>query len=250
MERRAALAAACASGVCLAVGTVSFAAIGGVSILGYGGGGAPRSAPAEPTVVRRVQTVDDVVVVVSTAAPSLADPSVEAEPSQGIVGAPIALAKGSGSGPAALKSPVPVTTGDPAPVGAAGAAGQPAVTTPTTLPPDGPATGTTTPQPTGTVPPPTQPAAQPASTPSASSNPPTTQATVPAGAPPASAPPSSTAPSSPPATTAPPPASAPPTTVRPPGVPANWPASRPIPPMPPNCQKPQLEDNGVWNCDH
>lgn len=40
------------------------------------------------------------------------------------------------------------------------------------------------------------------------------------------------------------------TTVRPPGVPADWPANKPIPPMPPNCQQPQLELNGVWNCDN
>lgn len=37
---------------------------------------------------------------------------------------------------------------------------------------------------------------------------------------------------------------------RPPGVPADWPAGKPIPPMPPNCKHPQLEDNGVWNCEH
>ncbi len=38
------------------------------------------------------------------------------------------------------------------------------------------------------------------------------------------------------------------TTTRPPGVPADWPPGKPIPPMPPNCHNPQLEDNGVWNC--
>src|SRR5205085_9723848 len=37
-------------------------------------------------------------------------------------------------------------------------------------------------------------------------------------------------------------------TTRPPGVPADWPAGKPVPPMPPNCRQPQLEDNGVWNC--
>lgn len=40
------------------------------------------------------------------------------------------------------------------------------------------------------------------------------------------------------------------TTTRPPGVPDDWPADQPIPPMPPGCQKPQLEDDGHWNCDH
>ena len=57
----------------------------------------------------------------------------------------------------------------------------------------------------------------------------------------------------PPTTAAPaPPTTVPPTTstTRPPGVPADWPADKPIPPMPEGCQKPQLEDNGEWNCDH
>jgi hypothetical protein len=35
---------------------------------------------------------------------------------------------------------------------------------------------------------------------------------------------------------------------RPRGVPEDWPAGKPVPPMPPNCHEPQLEDNGVWNC--
>jgi hypothetical protein len=38
-------------------------------------------------------------------------------------------------------------------------------------------------------------------------------------------------------------------TTRPRGVPRDWPADKPIPPMPPNCREPKLEDNGVWNCD-
>ena len=29
----------------------------------------------------------------------------------------------------------------------------------------------------------------------------------------------------------------------------DWPAGKPIPPIPPGCRQPQLEDNGVWNCD-
>jgi hypothetical protein len=60
----------------------------------------------------------------------------------------------------------------------------------------------------------------------------------------ATAPPTTSAPSPPttvPSTTS---------TTRPPGVPADWPDDKPIPPMPAGCQKPQLEDNGVWNCDH
>jgi hypothetical protein len=36
----------------------------------------------------------------------------------------------------------------------------------------------------------------------------------------------------------------------PPGVPADWPSSQPIPPMPLGCVQPQLELNGAWNCQH
>jgi hypothetical protein len=50
----------------------------------------------------------------------------------------------------------------------------------------------------------------------------------------------------PPVTAAPAPATT--TTTRPPGVPSDWPPDKPIPPMPPGCREPQLEDNGVWNC--
>ncbi len=35
---------------------------------------------------------------------------------------------------------------------------------------------------------------------------------------------------------------------RPEGVPADWPANKPIPPVPADCVQPQLEDNGIWNC--
>jgi len=39
------------------------------------------------------------------------------------------------------------------------------------------------------------------------------------------------------------------TTTRPPGVPRDWPPGKPIPSVPPNCHHPELEDNGVWNCE-
>ncbi len=41
-----------------------------------------------------------------------------------------------------------------------------------------------------------------------------------------------------------------PTSTLPAGVPRDWPAGKPIPPKPANCVKGQLEDNGVWNCEH
>jgi hypothetical protein len=50
--------------------------------------------------------------------------------------------------------------------------------------------------------------------------------------------------------TAYPEAPAPSRSQRPPSVPADWPASKPIPSMPPNCVDPQLELNGTWNCQH
>ncbi len=53
-------------------------------------------------------------------------------------------------------------------------------------------------------------------------------------------------PDSPPATATTVPATT--SMTRPRGVPADWPRDKPIPPMPPDCHQPQLEDNGVWNC--
>jgi hypothetical protein len=53
---------------------------------------------------------------------------------------------------------------------------------------------------------------------------------------------------SPPVTAAPAPATT--TTTRPSGVPRDWPADKPIPPKPAGCRDGQLEDNGVWNCQH
>jgi hypothetical protein len=53
---------------------------------------------------------------------------------------------------------------------------------------------------------------------------------------------------SPPVTTAPAPATT--TTTWPSGVPRDWPADKPIPPKPAGCRDGQLEDNGVWNCQH
>ncbi len=33
-------------------------------------------------------------------------------------------------------------------------------------------------------------------------------------------------------------------------IPSDWPTGSPIPPIPPDCEEPVLEDNGIWNCDH
>lgn len=32
-------------------------------------------------------------------------------------------------------------------------------------------------------------------------------------------------------------------------IPSYWPANTPIPPVPPGCPEPVLEDNGTWNCE-
>ena len=90
----------------------------------------------------------------------------------------------------------------------------------------------------------TAPAATPTTVPrDSTTSVPTTVTSTPATAPAPSAPATSAPATSAPATTA-----APTTTVRPPGVPKDWPANKPIPPMPADCEQPQLEDNGVWNC--
>jgi hypothetical protein len=52
----------------------------------------------------------------------------------------------------------------------------------------------------------------------------------------------------PPATSAPTPITAPAAPTQHVELPDDWSPGQPIPPMPPNCQEPHLEDNGVWNC--
>jgi hypothetical protein len=39
-----------------------------------------------------------------------------------------------------------------------------------------------------------------------------------------------------------------PTTDRGVEIPDDWPAGKPLPPIPEHCHEPHLEDNGVWNC--
>lgn len=130
----------------------------------------------------------------------------------------------------------------PDPSGASGQGGRP-----TGTPPAAPA-GSTPPATVATPGVTTGAAPGTAPTTSGANQPPmstvTTATTVTPGAPVATTPPVTTAP----ATTAP----TPPTTAaaRPEGVPADWPANQPIPPMPAGCVQPQLEDSGVWNCQH
>lgn len=112
-----------------------------------------------------------------------------------------------------------------------------------TIPPGVPASPTSA-TPVTSASPTTAPAATPTTvTRDSTTSVPTTVTSTPATAPAPSAPATSAPATSAPATTA-----APTTTVRPPGVPKDWPANKPIPPMPADCEQPQLEDNGVWNC--
>ncbi len=115
----------------------------------------------------------------------------------------------------------------------AGSVSQPAATTPTVANPEG--NGSTPPSRPHTAAPP----APHESAPTTAHENPTTRPEIPAPTTaPTTAPPGST-------TTIPTT-----TTTWPLGVPRDWPPGKPIPPMPPNCRQPQLEDNGVWNCDH
>jgi len=238
MERRLALVAAGAAAVTLGIGTVCFAALGGGDILGLSTKGAESIAPAAPA-----QTVTRVVVVVGAdGTPTGTELVVETVPASPALspGPTSAAAAETTPGDAALPSnAAPATTSQTSPSRVTGAATTaapqitwPTVTRPTTATPttEKPTTATpTTAAPVTTV--------RPA--------PVTTHATVPA--------PATTVATTPPTTVKPvvTTTTAPATTsTLPRGVPANWPAGKPIPPKPPNCVNGQLEDNGVWNCEH
>lgn len=203
MERRRALALAATITAVLGSTAVAAAAVGGTSLLGFGGSGhtaqlnvlgpSGQGTSAGAGVITRTKDVYDMVTVggsIGAAGPrsaglvSVAQPAVPAMvvPAAPTVVMPHRFAKRH-------RRETGVTPSKPRP---------PVALAPTTTP--------TTKTPT------TQPVSAPA---------PTTATTLPVT-----------------------------TTTRPRGVPADWPPGKPIPPMPPNCQQPQLEDNGVWNCDH
>lgn len=217
MERRTALAAAVAGAATLATASVTLAAVGAIDILGFR---SPRVAAGatDPVVVKQIETVDSLVVI----------PSMPTAWS-------ITSAAGSGAQRFALVAmqPVAPASGSAAPSAASGSAspyyasgGQGAAAPAASF--------VTLPASPDTAPPPTSATTKPA---------------------PSTAAPTTGAPTTtrPPTTTAPPTTAAPTTTPRttlPPGVPADWPKDKPIPPMPAGCQNPQLEDNGVWNCEN
>lgn len=241
MERRTALVSAIATGVSLTVGVVAFAAIGGASILGLGGGGSGAPSAGAPMVVHQVQTIEDQVVVSSHSTdvprdsaraplvPAAGETSASVPAADGVTvvigGSPTGsrsagVSAGSQSNtapPSAAEIPsvsVTATTSTPSSVQLVA----PSSSAPATAPPSSSATPAATP---GTAATPTTAAATPATA---------VSTTAPASAAPASAAPATTA-------------------ARPPGVPADWPADQPVPPVPADCLKPQLEDNGVWNCE-
>jgi len=210
MERRKALALAATITCVLGSTTVAVAAVGGTSLLGFGGGRHAQLSVLGPTgpgaglgaggagVITRTKDVYDTVTLQSAA-------------------------KGGGAMPArpaglisALLPALPMPAGRPTVVRSH--AGRP----------NHHSRGSTT-RPRSRPSPPKTP-----STPST----PTTSTTEP---------PSFSSPTPTPTTTTLAPVT---TTTRPPGVPPDWPPGKPIPPMPPNCHQPQLEDNGVWNCDN
>jgi len=228
MERRLALVAAGAAAVTFGIGTVCFAALGGGDILGLSAKGAESIAPAAPA-----QTVTRVVVVVGAdGTPTGTELVVETVPALPALSPDptIAAAAETTPGDAALPSnaaPAATSQTSPSRVTSAATTAAPQITWPTVT---RPTTATpTTAAPVTTV--------RPA--------PVTTHATVPA--------PATTVATTPPTTVKPvvTTTTAPATTsTLPRGVPANWPAGKPIPPKPPNCVNGQLEDNGVWNCEH
>lgn len=183
------MAASVAASLSLVAGTLAYAAVGGASMFGFGG--ASDGPLSQAQLVKRIETIDQVVVVSSV------DPQAAARAAGGTsTTAPAAQSTLPNGVPLIILTvPKPGATAPP-----------PAITLPTS-PTVAPAVATTT-VPQATTPPP------------ATTSPPTT---------------------APRAVT---------TTTRPPGVPADWPADEPIPPMPPDCEQPQLEDDGQWNCDH
>ena len=176
-----------------------------------------------------VPLLDTTIATIATPATGDA-PTVEGtrlptslNPAAPIVAAPVAAGP---AGPVTAPAPGPAAPGQGgrSPAAAAPAATAAPATSPVTSP-------VTSPSPTGGAQPPATTAA-----------PATTTAPTPAGTT------AATITTSPTVTTAPAPVTT--AATRPEGVPVDWPANKPIPPMPAGCVEPQLEDNGVWNCQH
>ncbi len=219
MERRLALTYSVSAVVTLAAGCFTIAAVWG----GLFAGASPR-ASADGT---RMEMVDDYIVVHSstTVAPEVAAVLGDLQPTASGSTRSAGTAAPTGRAPAVgpLHTPTASPTGTP---------DVPAPDSPTTVSPIAALAPIQPPPPADTAAPDPTPPPAVAPGPVAS----------PASAPAASTPPSTTAaPQPPPAPASP----AVPSGVR---IPSDWPADKPIPPIPAGCRQPQLEDNGVWNC--
>ncbi len=284
MQRRIAMAVAVAATTSFGMGFVAFAAVGGASVFGFNGPSGAVGPRSEMIVKHRTETIERVVVV-APVAPSVAGASrplllaslvdsgghalamsspiasvqTVTSPNLGVQGAettaPVVVQ--SSSSTQSTRAPVqPKFQSSTSPAGAQA----PLNTSPTDDPitasdTTGPVLTATTAAPPNTASPVTNPSPRTTGAPditappAPSAEPETTEAPATTALPAAPPAPETTAPPAPTVTSGvPEPATT--TTVRPRGVPADWPANKPIPPMPPGCQEPQLEDNGIWNCDH
>ncbi len=208
MDRHIAKVTAFATGASLIAGTYAFAAVGGMSWLGLGSTAGLHKIAAEAGVAPGTTNAVDVTAAATS-------------PLTNAPLAPISVAVPSNS------------------TSRAGASQPQALTTPAASPQPGAPTAVNAPQPEAPAPViviPIITAAPPTAAPAIIPK------TVPVTPAPTTAAPTTAAP-----TTAAPKVT--PTTVaRPPGVPSDWPAGKPIPPMPAVCSQPQLELSGVWNC--
>lgn len=220
MERRLAITYSITATVTLGIACFAFAAVGG--------GLFADAVPELTGEGKSVEFIDDYIVLhsSSTLAPDLtAFVGVDSVPAPAPAGdTPRAAAQADGS------------TAAPGPVALAPAA------------PDAPAAATLdAPSNQGPAPTPAQAAAPapppaPLPVPAPAPAPPMTTTVAPKPAPAPAPAPTTTAPR---ATTTTAPTTSLPSGVR---IPSDWPSGTPIPPIPPGCREPQLEDNGVWNC--
>jgi hypothetical protein len=215
VERRLALTYSVSAAATLVAGSFAIAALGG----GLFAGATPRTSVDG----MRIETVDDYVVVHSsiTVATDMATIAVGPGPAPG---SETSAGSAAPTGNAQSVGPLPTPTQPPT-----GTAEGPGPDSPATVPPIASL---------DPIQPPT-PEAAPEGTPA-----PALAPVPPASAPAASTPPSTVAAPQPPPTVAPSIPAAP-SGAR---IPSDWPADKPIPPIPAGCGQPQLEDNGVWNC--
>lgn len=221
MERRLAITYSVSATATLGVACFAIAAVGG----GLFASASPKKAAGG----KSVEFVDDYIVLHSSTTLAPTDTTLLVD--LGNVPAPAP----SGSTHVASGAAAPIAA---APIAPAPPADSPAAANvPADAPASGPAPAATDPA----VPPPS--ASTPAPAPAPATTLPKSTTTAPKPAP---------APAPAPATTAPRSTTTVPTTssTLPPGVqiPSDWPPGTPIPPIPAGCQQPQLEDNGVWNC--